>query len=153
MSNDPQPRDATPPSATPRKRRWLQRLSIVVLVLVMIPIGCVLVSKFLAPSCVIDDIEGIGRPRADLKGLEMNIIRFRVFTGHLPTTLRDLAVKPDQTTGPWRRLIEESALKDPWGNDYRYRNPGTHNPTGYDIFSVGPDGKEGTADDIGNWSN
>jgi hypothetical protein len=34
--------------------------------------------------------------------------------------------------------------KDPWGNPYIYYYPGKHNPTGYDLLSVGPDGKEGT---------
>ena len=52
-----------------------------------------------------------------------------------------------------RKMIEESALKDAWGNEYQYRNPGRHNPNGYDIYSSGPDGKEGTEDDIGNWQN
>ena len=30
--------------------------------------------------------------------------------------------------------------------------PGKHNPNGFDLFSVGPDGKAGTDDDIGNWT-
>ena len=29
--------------------------------------------------------------------------------------------------------------------------PGKHNPNDYDLLSAGPDGKEGTDDDIGNW--
>ena len=40
---------------------------------------------------------------------------------------------------------------DPWGEPYQYRSPGTHNKTGYDLFSKGPDKTEGTEDDIGNW--
>ena len=30
--------------------------------------------------------------------------------------------------------------------------PGKHNANSYDLLSVGPDGKEGTDDDIGNWT-
>ena len=41
--------------------------------------------------------------------------------------------------------------KDPWGNDYRYLNPGTHGKP-FEVYSIGADGKEGTADDIGSWS-
>jgi general secretion pathway protein G len=41
--------------------------------------------------------------------------------------------------------------KDPWGSAYVYYFPGKHNPNAYDLFSVGPDFKEGTQDDIGNW--
>ena len=40
---------------------------------------------------------------------------------------------------------------DPWGNPYVYYYPGKHNQPTYDLLSVGPDGKEGTDDDIGNW--
>lgn len=41
--------------------------------------------------------------------------------------------------------------KDPWGNDYVYIYPGTHNPSGFDLMSYGPDGVQGGGDDVGNW--
>jgi general secretion pathway protein G len=40
---------------------------------------------------------------------------------------------------------------DPWGNPYRYDVPGQRSGGAYDVYSAGPDGKPGTADDIGNW--
>lgn len=43
---------------------------------------------------------------------------------------------------------------DPWGNPWRFRNqkgdPDQENPD-FDLWSYGPDGKNGTADDIKNW--
>jgi general secretion pathway protein G len=42
---------------------------------------------------------------------------------------------------------------DPWGNAYQYRQPGQHNPEGFDVFSTGPDGRDGGGDDIGNWAD
>ncbi len=42
-------------------------------------------------------------------------------------------------------------LKDPWGNEYQYKNPGEFNEDSYDLYSMGPDGEDGTDDDIGNW--
>ena len=50
--------------------------------------------------------------------------------------------------GPY---IEDNARsRDPWGNDYQYISPGrTGRP--YDIWSYGPDGLDGTDDDIGSW--
>ena len=42
---------------------------------------------------------------------------------------------------------------DAWGRPMRYRCPGRHNPDGYDLWSVGPDGIDGTADDITNWDD
>jgi len=46
------------------------------------------------------------------------------------------------------------AVVDPWGNPWRFRNqkgnPDQQN-SHFDLWSVGPDGKNGTADDIKNW--
>lgn len=39
--------------------------------------------------------------------------------------------------------------KDPWGNPYVYRSPGQHGQ--YDLYSLGPDGREGT-NNIVNWT-
>jgi len=55
---------------------------------------------------------------------------------------------PQRWTGPY---LERAPGPDPWGNAYRYKNPGKHNPDSVDIFSIGPDGQQGTEDDIGNW--
>ncbi len=41
--------------------------------------------------------------------------------------------------------------KDPWGQDYVYTMPGSHNPQGFDLMSYGPDQVQGGDDDIGNW--
>ncbi len=38
--------------------------------------------------------------------------------------------------------------KDPWNHDFILRCPGTVNVDGIDVVSLGPDGKEGTDDDI-----
>ncbi len=46
---------------------------------------------------------------------------------------------------------EIESLNDPWVQQFRYRSPGEFNETGYDLWSVGPDGKDGTDDDIKNW--
>ena len=39
---------------------------------------------------------------------------------------------------------------DPWGRPYAYEFPGKVNPTGYDLRSAGPDGQDGTQDDVFN---
>jgi len=53
--------------------------------------------------------------------------------------------------GPY--LQTDAIPKDPWGNDYIYECPGRHNPSSYDIMSMGSDGRAGTDDDICNWTN
>ena len=44
--------------------------------------------------------------------------------------------------------------KDPWGNDFMYEYPPKHGTTDFpDVWSMGPDGEDGTEDDIVSWSH
>lgn len=53
--------------------------------------------------------------------------------------------------GPY--LKGDKLPKDPWGSAYRYEYPGRNNKAGEpDIWSLGPDRKDNTADDIVSWS-
>ena len=49
--------------------------------------------------------------------------------------------------GPY--LKSGQCLVDPWGQRYRYRSSSPTAVTPYRLFSLGPEGKEGTSDDIG----
>ncbi len=43
---------------------------------------------------------------------------------------------------------------DPWGSAYVYREPGTSNPTLYDLYTLGRDGQPGGAGedaDVTSW--
>lgn len=89
-------------------------------------------------------------------GLRLPLESFKLSMGSYPTTeegLQALVTAPGSNSGNWRGPYYESkeAPKDPWGTPYRYAYPGSHNTTRYDIWSAGPDKKDGTADDIGNW--
>jgi len=46
---------------------------------------------------------------------------------------------------------KRSQLIDPWGAPYQYVVQGFMNKDRYDVWSLGPDGHNGTEDDIGNW--
>jgi general secretion pathway protein G len=84
-------------------------------------------------------------------GLKM----FEVDCGRFPTSdegLQALVHQPGNVQGWKEGGYMEEIPNDPWGNPYQYRCPGQHNPDGYDVFSMGPDGHEGGTDDIGNWS-
>ncbi len=81
---------------------------------------------------------------------------FKLNMRRYPTTdegLQALVKAPSGAGGNWAGpyIDDENALVDPWGNAYRYQFPGKHNTGRYDVWSLGPDGQDGTADDIGNW--
>jgi general secretion pathway protein G len=53
--------------------------------------------------------------------------------------------------GPYTYLAPDELLTDPWGHKFVYRCPGVHNSDGYDVYSLGPNGKGGN-EAIGNWT-
>ena len=54
--------------------------------------------------------------------------------------------------GPY--VNQETLPTDPWNNEYQYEYPPTHGKGDYpDIWSFGPDGEDGTEDDIVSWSS
>ena len=56
-------------------------------------------------------------------------------------------------SGPYITTTGKQAPKDLWGHAYYYEFPPTHSTGEYpDIWSGGPDGKDGTEDDIISWS-
>ena len=95
--------------------------------------------------------------KADIESnLALAIDLYKLDNGRFPTTeqgLKALAVAP--TTAPvpnnWNGpyLKKKKMPKDPWGQEYQYRSPGTHH-NDYDLFSLGADGVE-SEDDISNW--
>jgi len=79
---------------------------------------------------------------------------FEVDNGYYPRGkdgLQALIVKPNDAPN-WRGpYLEKGIPLDPWNHPYIYEYPGKNNPSGYDLSSMGFDGKEGTEDDITNW--
>lgn len=58
--------------------------------------------------------------------------------------------KKEQWKGPY---LDAEPPQDPWLHDYQYEYPPTKNKKDFpDIWSLGPDGEDGTEDDIVNWT-
>ena len=80
--------------------------------------------------------------------LEQAIETYQVVVGSYPAKLDALRTRPadvpaDRWDGPY---LNNDVPLDPWGNAYHYALPGVHNRDSFDVWSVGPDGKQ-----IGNW--
>ena len=84
---------------------------------------------------------------------------YRMDAGAYPTTEQGLSALiaeptvspvPAQWNGPY--LKKKVLPKDPWGHEYVYVSPGTHNPESYDLSSLGASGAEGN-DNVTNWGN
>ncbi len=96
----------------------------------------------------------VARAEADVKGnIALALDLFELDIGRYPRTEEGLAAlraePPDAEN--WRGPYLKQEPVDPWARPYEYAQPGQKNPQDYDLFSLGPDGVEGTSDDIGNW--
>jgi general secretion pathway protein G len=89
--------------------------------------------------------------RADLASIKTALDAFEVDNGAYPKSAMDLMTAPANAPH-WHGPYLDKIPQDPWGFNYIYYYPGKHNAGSYDLLSVGPDGKEGTDDDIGNWT-
>jgi len=103
------------------------------------------------------DIAKETRVKGDLQTITVQLRTYEMQNLFMPSTDQGLmALVTMPTTEPkptrWRQLLEKDALMDPWGSTYKYANPGKHNPSSFDLYSIGADRIEGTADDIGNWN-
>ncbi|MBL9200095.1 MAG: type II secretion system protein GspG [Opitutaceae bacterium] len=76
--------------------------------------------------------------------------------GRYPTTEEGLSAllrAPQGAVQLWKGpyISSDRLPLDPWGREYQYRSPALKSKSGYDVWSLGPDGVL-SADDIGNWT-
>ena len=88
---------------------------------------------------------------ADIQSIGTQLKLYESMNGNFPTTEQGLqALVTQPTTDPqpqrWYQLFKEMP-KDPWHSNYIYVCPGKKNPSGYDLFSAGPDKQADTPDD------
>jgi general secretion pathway protein G len=93
--------------------------------------------------------------KTDIAQMETALDAFEIDAGRYPAQdegLGALMVQPQNVT-KWRGpYLKREVNKDPWDQPYVYRFPGQHNPTSYDLFSMGKDQREGGGDDVTNWT-
>ncbi len=98
------------------------------------------------------DVAKEQRVDSDIQAISMQLRTYEMRNYRMPSTeqgLKALVEMPTSDPKPrrWKQLLKAVPL-DPWGNEYVYRNPGKKNPKGFDLYSLGPDGKE-SDDDLG----
>ncbi|HUB87035.1 MAG TPA: type II secretion system major pseudopilin GspG [Verrucomicrobiae bacterium] len=87
-------------------------------------------------------------------GIKTTLDSYEEDNGFYPKSLQDLITKPANAPNWHGPYLDPPVLPvDPWGHPYIYVCPGKHNPTTYDLYSLGPSGKDGNDDNIGNWAN
>jgi general secretion pathway protein G len=143
-----------------RRRTRRAGFSLIELMVVIVILG--LLATMLVPR-IMDRPDEARATKAllDIRAIESALRLYRLDNGFYPTTdqgLQALVSKPGSTPVPmnWNAkgyLDGTSVPKDPWGNLFIYRCPGTENRD-YDILSLGADAKaggEGPDGDVASW--
>ena len=98
------------------------------------------------------------KSQVDLLALALN--SYRLDNDEFPSTeqgLESLRTIPSAGEPPrnWRGpYLSKVIAPDPWGRPYVYVSPGRANPTSFDVYSLGRDGREGGTGedaDITSW--
>ena len=136
--------------ANRNSRRGASGFTLIELLLVMMIIAilaAVVVPKFTGKT---QDAK-IKAAMADVSTIKTQLSVFEIDNGSYPTSeqgLQALVTNPGNLT-TWTHAYLDKMPMDPWQHPYIYHCPGTNNKD-FDIYSMGPDGQDGTADDIGD---
>jgi general secretion pathway protein G len=142
------------PAGPPSARRLWGSLALMLSILAS-PLLLMLIAS-VALLGVVNEAKNL-RVESDIMAMQTQLKFYEVICGRLPTTeqgLRALVEKPTSEPVPerYRALLEEVPM-DAWSHPYRYEFPARRSKKdAYDLWSAGPDGLDGTADDIGNFS-
>ncbi|HHC72825.1 MAG TPA: type II secretion system protein GspG [Thiotrichales bacterium] len=134
-----------------RPQRGFTLIEVMVVVLILGLLAAYIVPKVAGRA---DDAR-ITKAKQDIRILESALQMYKMDNFSYPSTdqgLEALVTRPAGDPEPknWREggYIKRLSL-DPWGEPYKYLNPGIHGEI--DIYSTGPD-LQSDEDDIGNWN-
>jgi len=100
---------------------------------------------------------------SSIQAIATNLEQYSWDNGQFPTTEQGvdalirkptLPPEPKKWTEPYldpNTFENLGKFTEVWGNAYVYRSPSKREGYNYDLYSRGPDGLEGTGDDITNW--
>jgi len=135
------------------RRKGFTFIEIMVVVIILGILAAIVLPKFTGRT----EQARIKAAESQIQVFSTALDAYELDNGRYPTTEQGLEALVKKPTIPpiptnWQGpYLQKKIPKDPWGHPYIYKCPGTHNPKSYDLYSYGPDGKEGGGDDITNW--
>jgi general secretion pathway protein G len=131
-------------------RKAFTLIELLLVMVILVVLAAVVVPKFAGRS----EQARIAAATTDVSAIDQAMEIFEQDAGRYPSTeegLSALVTQPGNVRAWHGPYIKKGIPVDPWGNAYVYRYPGTQNQGGFDLYSMGPDGREGN-DDITNWT-
>lgn len=136
------------------RRRAFTLIEVLIVIAILLALFGIVAGTFLRAGEKAD----VDLQKVQLKVIDGAMAHFRLDMKRFPTEEEGLEALWDKTIleseededkwgGPY---LEEPIAQDKWGNDLIYIEPGENEAYPYDLISMGPDGEEGTEDDITN---
>jgi general secretion pathway protein G len=132
-----------------RRRHAFTLVEMLLVLVILAVLAAIVIPKFSGRSQQAKETAA----KSDIHALEIALDAFEVDTGSYPTGNNGLNSLVDQPNGAtnWKGPYVKTIPNDPWGHPYVYTYPGKNNTRGYDIMSMGPDGRVSGDDDITNY--
>ncbi|MEZ5998416.1 MAG: type II secretion system major pseudopilin GspG [Hyphomonas sp.] len=129
--------------------------SLIELMVVVLIMG-LLATTIVVSLAPVGEQSRVTKARSDIASLESALEMYSLDMSRYPAADAGLNALKAVPTGADAASYREGGYvkrlrKDPWGHDYQYAVPGVRSQTAFDVYSSGPDGQPGNADDIGNW--
>jgi general secretion pathway protein G len=137
------------------------------LIEILIVLGIIMLLASVAVVALVPQLKGarIDAMKAKIMSFETALDAYNLNIGHYPNEqeggLQALLIKPafdsEATSEKWRGPYLKEDPADAWGNKFNYQlqEATSTDPAAkpYHLWSNGPDGMDGTEDDIKNWSD
>ncbi len=135
------------------EKKYRRGFTLIEVLVVLIILG--LIAAIIVPRITgrVDEAK-IETTKIQMRAIKDALEQYKLDNGTYPTTeqgLKALVEKPTIPPEPprWRKYLDKLP-KDGWDRDFIYISPGVNHP--YELRSKGPDGEEGTEDDIDVWN-
>ncbi len=136
-----------------RKPSAFTLIELLLVLVILASLAAIVVPKFARRT----EQANVTSAKTQIASFETALETFEIDLGRYPTNTEGLnaLVEKPSALEKWKEpyLRRNSIPKDPWGNEYVYKQPGQYNEYSYDLYSMGADGQQGGEDDISNWEN
>lgn len=131
----------SPPLRLARNAFTLMEMMLVLAIIaLLIAVGAVTLTN-------VQESAEITTAQAQINTIKTAMISYKNHNRAMPSELEHL-IKPPANAKIKRRYIEDQGIIDPWGEKYQLRSPGKKSGDPFDLYSMGPDKKDGTDDDV-----
>lgn len=138
-----------------RARRGFTLIEVLIVIAIIVALGGLVAVTLLGKK----KEANTGLAQADLNTVSQALKAFALKYDRFPSDEEGIEVlwnkdklNPESDAAKWSKELEKAMPNDRWGKPWNYRQKSEHgDEETFDLWSNGPDGEEGTEDDIVSW--